>query len=317
MSSATGANKFKTIFTKYGIYFILLILIIFCSIISENFFSLKNLLNITRQISVSAIIALSEMILIVCGGINLGAGSMLCLSGIVSIYAYLATDSLFIGVVVAIVVGVLMGALNGLVTCYLGVNAFITTLATNMIFRGIINIWTGGQTIWDVRNYNIIGQGYIGVLPIPMLIMVAMIILFAFILRRTILGRRLLAIGGNESAAIATGINSKKFVFYAFLISGALCGLAGCVHLSRLNSGVPTAGEGMEMDAIAGAVIGGTSMNGGVASAIGVLVGSLIIGIINNILNLMDVMSYVQEVIKGIIIVVAVLLDTQTKKNIR
>lgn len=311
----TSKNQMGDIFSKYGIYLILVLIILVSSIISSNFFTVKNLLNVSRQISVTCIIALSEMVLLICGEISLAAGAQLCLSGMISIYSYLATGSLAVAVIVGIVVGVLLGAINGAVSCYLGVPAFITTLATNMAFRGTINVWTGGQTVSNIGDYNVIGQGYIASVPIPVIIMIFLVILMGFVVKNTILGRRLLAIGGNQNAAIATGINSKRYRFYAFLISGALAGLAGIVQLSRLNMGIPTAGEGAEMDAIAGAVIGGTSMSGGAGSAIGVLVGSLIIGIINNILNLMSVMSYVQDIIKGIIIILAVLLDMQTKRK--
>jgi len=306
-----------SIINKYGIYFILVLLLVLCSALSGNFFTVKNLLNISRQISVTTMIALCEMVLLICGGINLSAGAQLCLSGIISIYAYLATESVMLAVVVAILVGSFLGVINGVITCYLGVPAFITTLATNMIFRGVINVWTGGQTIWGIGGYSILGQGYIGIVPIPMIIMIIVVALIGFITKNTILGRRLLAIGGNQNAASASGVNVKMNTFIAFIISGALAGLAGAVHLSRLSMGIPTAGEGYEMDAIAGAVIGGTSMTGGVGSALGVLIGSLIIGVINNILNLTNVTSYVQDIIKGLIIVVAVLLDIQTKRNFK
>ena len=314
---SAGTLNAKTVFSKYGIYVILVLLIIMCSFISENFFTLSNLFNISRQISVTTIIALCEMILLICGGINLAAGSQLCMSGIVGIYVYLACGNLPIAVVAAVLWGALLGVVNGVITCYLDVPAFITTLATNMAFRGAINVFTGGQTISNLGGFNLLGQGYIWIIPIPVVIMVAMVVLIAFITQKTILGRRLLAIGGNLNAAAASGVNVRLFTFYAFIISGALAGLAGAVLLSRLNMGIPTAGEGYEMDAVAGAVIGGTSMSGGAGSALGVLVGSLIIGIINNILNLTNVMSYVQDIVKGAIIVLAVLLDIQTKNKLK
>ncbi len=303
------------IFNKYGIYFILLLLILISSFLSPTFFTSKNLLNVSRQVSVTVIIALCEMVLMIAGNINLAAGSQLCLAGIVSIYVYVGTESMFLAIVSAIGTGALLGAVNGVISSYMGVPAFITTLATNMVFRGSVNLWTKGQTVSEVKDFAKLGQGYIGIIPVPVIIMLLIVIIMAFVINRTILGRRLLAIGGNEAAANATGVNVRRYTFIAFMISGALAGLAGVIHLSRLNMGMPTAGDGYEMDAIAGAVIGGTSMAGGVGSAVGVLVGSLIIGVINNIMNLKNVMSYAQDVIKGIIIVVAVLLDMQTKRK--
>ena len=308
---------FTSLFNKYGIYFILVILVVACSIISPNFFTLKNLMNVSRQISVICIIALCEMILMVDGNICLSAGAQLCCSGILAIYAYLATESMFVALVVGIGTGALLGAFNGLIVSYLGVSAFITTLATNMIFRGVINIRTKGQTISKIKDFAKLGQGYVGKIPLPVIIMLGVVLIMGFILTRTILGRRLLAIGGNVEAAKASGINVRRYYFIAFIISGALAGLAGVIHLSRLNSGSPTAGDGYEMDAIAGAVIGGTSMEGGRGSALGVLIGSLIIGVIDNILNLMNVMSYTQDVIKGFIIIGAILLDLQTKRKFK
>lgn len=305
------------IFNKYGIYFILLLLVILCAALSPSFLTAKNLLNVSRQISVTTIIAMSEMVLLICGGISLSAGSQLCMSGIIGLYVYIATASMPLSIVVAVFVGALLGALNGAITCYLKVPAFITTLATNMIIRGGINVWTGGQTITSTEGFNSLGQGYVGGVPIPVIVMLLVVLAIGFMVKRTILGRRLLAIGGNPSAAAASGIHVDNHVFIAFILSGALAGLAGIIHISRLNMGMPTAGEGYEMDAIAGAVIGGTSMSGGSGTAIGVLVGSLIIGIINNILNLTSVMSYVQNIIKGAIIVLAVLLDIQTKRKMR
>ncbi len=321
MSELSGKTRKSTdigaVVGKYGIYLILIALIIICSFISPNFMTLNNVMNVLRQISVIAIIALAEMILMVDSNICLSAGSQLCMAGLVAIYAYLATESMIVAVIVGILVGGVLGAVNGLIASFLGVSAFITTLATSMIFRGMVNIYTKGQSIAKIGNFSSLGQGYVGVIPIPVIIMLICVVLMGFVLKRTILGRRLLAIGGNVNAARASGINVKMYCFIAFVFSGALTGLAGVIHLSRLNMGSPTAGQGYEMDAIAGAVIGGTSMEGGSGSAFGVLIGSMMIGVINNIMNLMNITAYAQDIIKGIIIIVAILVDLQTKKKYR
>ena len=304
-----------TVVGKGGIYIILLLLVIISSFLSDKFLTSRNLLNVSRQISVVTILSLGEMLLMISGGIDLSVGSQAALCGFAGIASYMGTGSMALAIIAGMLAGCVLGVVNGTVAALLKVPAFIATLGTNMIFRGAVNVYTGGQVISEVNDFAKFGQGYVWKLPIPILVMIIVILVIGFVMRKTIYGRRLMAVGGNYDAARASGIKVRLVQFSAYVFSGALAGLAGVVLLSRLNSGIPTAAEGYELDAIAGAVIGGVSMTGGAGTAIGVFAGALIIGIINNILNLTGVMSYVQNIVKGAIIIGAVLLDMQTKRK--
>lgn len=309
-------KRMRSITSRYGIVFVLIIMVIACSFASPVFMTKTNLLNVLRQVCVYSLIACAEGILIISGNIDLAAGSTVCACGIAAIPVYVATGSTPIALIFAIAFGVALNAISGFFIAFLKVPAFITTLAMQMAVRGAVKVYTGGVVVTQTgENFTLMGQGYLFGVPIPVYVMLAATLILWVVLDLTRFGRNLFAVGGNFEAARASGINVDRYRFYSYLLSGAFIGLAGYMFASRVNSGIPTACTGYEGQGISAAVIGGVGMGGGTGSAWGVLVGAVIIGVISNILNLLGVDSYMQEVINGAIILVAVVLDLQTKKK--
>ncbi len=300
---------------KYGIYLVLLAMIIISAIISPNFLDSKNLMNIARQISVTTIIAFGQTLLIICGMIDLSSGSVIALSGVLGVSVYMATGSLTFSLVAGVLIGALTGLISGVFVTKYKMPPFIVTMAMQLVARGAVYLYTGGQPIYQIGDFKKLGQGSVGFLPIPVLFMILVAVCCWIILNRMRFGRYLYAIGGNEDASHASGINVSSVKIQAFIVSGVFAGLAGVLLMSRLNAGLPQAGINYEFDAITAAIIGGTSFTGGIGTASGTLVGAFIMGILNNILNLMNVQSYVQQILKGAIIVAAVAIDISTKSK--
>lgn len=319
-TKAQGGNKLlkdlKGMSNKYGIVLVLMLLILVSSLLTPVFFTSSNLLNIMRQTCVITLIAFAEGSLILSGGIDLSAGATTCMCGLLAIPIYVATGSTAIALVASILIGVMLYAITGFFVAAFNVPAFVATLAMNMAVRGACKLYTGGVVITQTgENFTLMGQGYLFGIPIAVYVMLfAGVVLWA-VLDRTRFGRNLFAVGGNPEAARASGINVRHYRFYSFIFAGAFIGLAGYMMASRVNSGIPTAGAGYEGQGISAAIIGGVGFAGGTGSAWGILVGAIIMGVISNILNLMQVDSYLQEVINGLIILVAVILDLQTKKK--
>lgn len=311
-----GRNKVAQIISQFGIVVVLLVLIIISSILSENFLTVSNMLNIARQTCVISLVAFAEATLIISGMIDLSAGSCLCLTGILAIPVYVSTESIPLAMLAAVLSAMALYAVCGVLVAWFDVPPFVATLAMMGAARGAAKLYTGGATITNTGEYfKLMGQGYIGNIPIPVFVMLIAAFALWVILSKTCFGRNLYAIGGNAEAARASGINVKMYRIYAFMLSGIFVGLAGYMLTSRMNSGVPTAGNGYEGQGISAAIIGGVGFSGGTGNAWGVLAGAIVMGIISNILNLTRVDSYVQEIINGVIIVLAVILDIQTKKR--
>lgn len=312
-----GYTIFRKILAEYGIFFITLGLIIICSFLHENFLSSRNLLNIARQISVIGLLTFAEAILLISGQIDLSVGAAMAVSGVLAIDIYTATNSIILGTVGGIIIGIVISAVNGLVVSRLSIPAFIATLAMQMAARGAVLIYTGGIIKSNIGEFRTIGQGYFGQIPIPVIILLVSAVLMWILLEKTTIGRKLFACGGNVDAARASGINVKNTILFSYIVAGALTGLAGALQMARLNSSLPTAGEGFEGTAIASAIIGGIAFAGGEGNIWGALIGALIMGILSNILNLMSVNSYMQDILNGLIIVAAVALDLRSKKGKR
>jgi inositol transport system permease protein len=308
-------EKFKntSIKEKYSIFIVLFVMIFLCSILNKNFLSSSNLSNIMKQLAVSTILAYGEMLLIISGMLDLSSGSVLALSGVLSIMSYQATGSLIIAVIVAIVVAVACNLINALMITNLNAPPFIATLVMMQVARGVALLITNGQNILQLKKYVIFGQGYIGPVPISILITIAITIIIWYVLRHTRLGRSLYAIGGNEEASVAAGIKVKKNKYLVFVINGILVGIAGILFMSRVNAGLPNGAIGYEMEGLTAAIVGGTSFSGGVGSTMGTLAGALIIGCLNNIMNLVGVDSYIQQIVKAVIIALAVIWDIRSK----
>jgi inositol transport system permease protein len=301
---------------KNGIFFILITIFVLSSIFVSGFFTQANLTNVLRQITVVTILALGATFVIILGHINVAYGSEIALTGCIACAAMVATNNVPIAVLAALAVGLLIGCINGYVITKFGIPAFIMTLAVTTVARGSVLLFTKGAPITGMgRQFLVIGQGNLGFMPVSVLILIILFIITWILLNKTSFGRYIFAVGGNENAAIASGIKSKVVVMKAFILDGALTAIAGVVLMSRINSGQPAAGVSYEFDAITAVVVGGTSLSGGSGSIVGTVVGAIIVGIINNVQNLLNVNTYWQQIVKGLIILFAVILDVISKRR--
>ncbi len=305
----------SSISRSYGIYIALFAMIILSSVINPNFFSAENISNVTRQISVTTILAFGETILIICGLLDLSCGSVLALAGLLSVISYKATGSMAVAFAVAIGVALFCNYLNAMMVALLNAPAFIATLAMQTMARGCALLLTKGQDVYQIGNYTKVGQGSIGFIPIPLLFLVGLFLATWYILNNTRFGRALYAVGGNQEAAKASGINVRGTKVTAFMVNGLFVGIAGVLFMSRVNAGLPNGAINYEFQGLTSSIIGGTSFTGGVGTAGGTVVGSFIVGFLNNILNLANVNSYLQQIVRGAIIALAVIYDIWTKNR--
>ncbi|MBU5313911.1 ribose ABC transporter permease [Tissierella carlieri] len=296
----------------------LIIFSVIISILNPRFLTMGNLLNVFRQTSINAIIAAGMTFVILSAGIDLSVGSILGFSGAVGAKMLASGYNIWLSLLAAIVIGAVAGIVNGIIITKGKVQPFIATLAIMILLRGATMVFTSGRPI-PVSGEHIsgvfrwIGTGEVLGIPVPIAIMIIVFIVCYYILNHTQYGRHLYAVGGNEEASLLSGVNTAKIKILAYTASGILAAIAGIIVTSRLSSAQPTSGEGYELDAIAAVVLGGTSLVGGQGTIIGTIIGALIIGILNNALNLMDVQSYYQMIAKAIVIIVAVLLDKKEK----
>lgn len=292
-------------------------LVILCAIITfvaPTFLTLSNITNVFTQVSVNAIIAVGMTFVILTGGIDLSVGSTLAISGALAASIIKSTGNIFLAVIVASLVGIGIGLINGILISKGKLQAFIATLATMTIFRGATLVFTNGTPISKLPEAFVnVGNGKIGFLPMPVIITVIVSTIAIYVLSQTKLGRYVYALGGNEDSARLSGINTTKIKTLVYVISGFASSIAGVIIASRIGSASPNAGIGFELDAIAAVVIGGTSLSGGEGKITGTLIGALIIGVLNNGLNIMNVSPFYQLIVKGLVILTAVLLDKKNK----
>jgi len=306
--------KLTDMIRQYGILIGLIGLISAFSILSERFFTLSNMLIVMRQTSVVAFLAFGMTFVILGAGIDLSVGSVLAISGAVCA-GVMQNGNVFFAILAGLAVGSALGIFNGLVITKLRIPAFIATLAMMAIARGGTLVYTGGRPITGLpSSFAFLGRGYIGNIPFPIILMLFIFILAYIILKLTRFGRYVYATGGNIDAARASGIKVNNVIISNFAISGLLSGLTGIILASRLNSAQPTAGTGYELDAIAAVVLGGTNLFGGEGELWGTLVGAFIMGILNNGLNMLNVSSFYQQVVKGVVILIAVTVAQSGKK---
>lgn len=278
---------------------------------SSIFLTSKNIFNVLRQIAPNVFLACGMLMVIILGGIDLSVGMVIALSGCfaagcVSRYGLPIPVAFIIG----ILIGMAVGMFNGIWIAKTTIPPFIVTLASMNISKGLAQVYTGGSPVRVVNDeWQFLGAGYVGPVPVPVILMVIVLIITAIILNKTQLGRHIYAVGGNPQAAVFSGISTAKVKFLVHTYSGIMAGLAGVVWASRMYSGQPTAGEGAEMDAIAAVVVGGTSMAGGSGKIGGMIIGAIIIGVLNNGLNLMNVNTSWQYCVKGVVILLAVFTD--------
>ncbi len=314
MASRFGNGVVKYFKDNIGIIIALFAMCIFLVIFPTTrttFLTPSNVFNILRQNASNLFLATGMTMVIILGGIELSVGSVIALSGCVAAGCVVNLGlPEAVGFLAAIGVGALVGMFNGLVICKTDIPPFIVTLASMNIAKGIALVYTQGAPIRCMTDaFKFPGAGYVGPVPTPVILMAIVFVLAALIINRTQLGRHIYAVGGNAQAAKFSGINVSKVKFIVYTYTGIMSGLAGVVVASRLYSGQPTAGDGAEMDAIAAVVVGGTSMSGGSGRIGGTLIGVLIIGVLNNGLNLMGVDSNWQYIVKGLVILLAVYVD--------
>ncbi len=299
---------------RYQSIIALVIFSIIIALMNDRFMTFSNIMNILRQTSINSIIAAGMTFVILTGGIDLSVGSTLAYSGAMAAMLIGRGVSPVFAVLAALVVGTAIGMLNGVIIAKGKLQPFIVTLATMTVFRGATLVFTDGKPIStgyeaNAELYSQIGNGYVGAIPIPIIIMVLVFALGYYVLTQTTFGRYVYALGGNEEATKLSGVSTSKIKILVYGISGFFAASAGIIITARLSSAQPTAGQGYELDAIAAVVLGGTSLAGGFGSIMGTVTGALIIGILNNALNLMNVSSYYQLLVKGMVILIAVLID--------
>jgi putative xylitol transport system permease protein len=313
------------ILQRYGIFIALALVCVTLAVISENFLSTRNILNVLRQTSINGILAIGMTFVILTRGIDLSVGSVVALAGIVAAsFATTASTGMVVGapypalvaIIVGLAVGMACGGVSGIIVARFHVPAFVATLGMLSAARGLTLIYSGGRPIPAlVEDFRWIGTGSIWGVPVPIFLLLGTFALAHFVLTQTRFGRHVYAVGGNPHAAKVSGLPVKGIRFSVYVISGALAGLAGMILAARTGSALPQAGIAYELDAIAAVVIGGTSLAGGVGRVTGTLIGALLIGVMNNGLDLLGVQSYYQQVIKGLLIVVAVMLDQSKNKQ--
>jgi ribose transport system permease protein len=298
----------------------LIVLIVAVSLASPDFLDVGNLLNVLRQTSINAVIAMGMTFVILTAGIDLSVGAILALCGAFAASLIASGSGLLIAMPIVLLAGLALGAVSGLIITYGAVQPFIATLVSMTVLRGAVLVFSNGTPI-DASSgaasnaFGNLGAGYVFGIPIPVIAAAIVFALCWVALTQTRFGRYVYAIGGNENVTRLSGVNVTLIKIVVYAVSGLLSALAGIILTARLESAQPTAGVGYELDAIAAVVVGGTSLAGGIGSMTGTLIGALIIGILNNALNLMDVSAYYQMIAKGAVILLAVLVDRRGAQN--
>ncbi len=299
------------LFKKYGIFLALVILFVFFSLMNSVFFTTSNLFNVARQVSFLGIAAVGMTFTLLLGGIDLSIGSVISLVNVVAATLMVQHGfSPIVACLIGIALGTFLGFLNGWAIANIGIPPLIVTLCALTIWEGVAYILSKGMPIFGFpQSFSFLGQGYLGVVPIPVIVMVVILIIGAFILNKTYFGRHFYAVGGNEEAAFLSGINVKKVKYLAYTLSGFFASVAGIVILSRTSSGQAITGKGFEFLVLTAIALGGVSVNGGVGRVSNIVAGVFIIGVLTNGLVILNISQYVQMVIKGLVLFTAVAFD--------
>lgn len=309
-------DRVNDLLKRYGMVLILVLMVIVMTVVEPVFIKSANIINIFKQVAVIGTLAYGVTLIIITGGIDLSSGSVVALVGVVTASLAGPTGNIFIAMAIGLLVGAACGGVNGFILAKTGIPPFIVTLGMMTVARGLALTYSGGRPISDIaESFLYVGTGKIGFLPVPVLIFLLMGLITHIILRKTPFGKKIYAIGGNEQAAKVCGINVKKSIIIIYTYAGIMSAVGGIILTARVSSGNPTAGLSYELDAIASAVIGGTSLTGGVGFISGTIIGALIIGVLNNGLTLIGVSPYLQQIVKGVIIVGAVVLDAYRNKR--
>jgi len=325
--NSTGIKRYATVLARFQSLIALFILCVALTLLTDKFLTVDNAWNVMRQISVNICIATGMTLVVLTAGIDLSVGSLLAISGAVAAGLLknglqFPSQNLYVGftllgsVIAALIVGSGLGFFNGWTITKFRVPPFVATLAMLTIARGLTFLWTKGFPISNLGpDFDYIGMGWFLGIPLPVWISTVIVAMAVFLTRQTRLGRYIYAIGGNENAARLSGISISKVKIAVYTIAGALAAIGGVMVTSRLDSAQPNAGMSYELDAIAAVVIGGTSLSGGKGSILGTVLGAIIIGVLNNGLVLLDVSPFWQQVVKGFVILMAVIIDKANSKN--
>lgn len=307
-----------SIYKKYGTFLVLIFLALVVTVINPDFLQLNNIMNIFRQVSINGLIALGMTFVILTGGIDLSVGAILGLSGMVLGLMISSGTSDLIAIPAVLLLGGVLGYINGFFIAKVKLQAFIVTLATMTMYRGITMIISDGIPAMGLTKnspvLDFFSQGSLLGVPFPMIVFVIVFLILMVLLQNTVFGRGVYAIGGNEEVARLSSIPTNRVNSLVYVISGVMSALAGVILTSRLSSAQPTAGTGFELDAIAAVVIGGTSLAGGRGRIFGTFIGVLIMGVLNNGLNIIGVSAFYQQFIKGLVILLAVILDRKSAR---
>lgn len=305
------------IFKKFSTIIILIAIITIFSISSSNFLTVNNILNVLRQVSVISILTAGMTFVIISGGMDLTVGAYLGLTGVIA--AKFMSDMgmpIFISILLTVIIVTFFGVITGLLIVALNVSAIVITLGMMTVVRGLAYIISGGLPIYSIPDSIIyLGQGYILGIPVPVIIMLILVALMGFILKKSYFGRYIYAIGGNVDAAKLAGIAVNKIIISLYAISAFLASIAGIVLSGRISSGAPASGTGTEMDVVTAVVIGGVSVNGGKGTMLGAFLGAVIMGILSNGLTILNIGEYYQQVVKGIVLILAVTFDVLANKE--
>ena len=301
----------KQILKKFSTLIILVVLVVIFSVASPNFLRVNNLLNVLRQVAVIGILTAGMTYVIISGGMDLTVGAYLGLSGVA-----LAGVPVPAAVILTIVLMTVIGIVTGALIVGLNVSAIVITLGMMTVVRGLAYIFSGGLPVYDIPDLIVfLGQGYVAGIPVPVIIMVIIVVIAGLILKYSYFGRYVYAIGGNVEAAKLAGVSVNKITISLYGISAFLASIAGIVLTGRISSGAPASGTGTEMDVVTAVVIGGISVNGGKGSMLGAFLGAVIIGVLSNGLTIMNIGEYYQQVVKGLVLILAVAFDVLANKE--
>lgn len=304
-------NKAGNIIKKNMVLLLLFLLVLFFSLTTRNFFSLNNATNLLRQTSVIGIMSMGFALVMIAGGLDLSVGSIISMVGCVSAICIVnAGLPIWFSCLIGVLIAIAISAINAAIILTTGMPAMICTLAMQQVLQGLNYMLTGAAPVYGMPDsVKVLGQGYLWIIPVPVIIMVACFIVGGFIMKRTYIGRYFYAVGSNPEATRLSGLSCKKIQMLSYLINGVFCGIAGVVMMSRLFSGQPKAGSGYEMDVITACVIGGIAFSGGKGTISGLIEGVLIMGVLSNGLGVKGVDSYTQLVFKGIVLILVVGID--------
>ncbi len=316
LTSKRASRKATGSFTQFGLLAALVIMIVAISIARPVFLKPDNIVNVLRQVSMNGILSIGLTFVILTGGIDLSVGSLVAVTSVIAGNLLLQGYDAWVAVLVAVLASVLFGFFNGTMIAYFGLPPFIATLAGQTIGRGFAYVYSDGKP-YSVSNkaFLAIGKGSFLGIPIPVIILFVLCAIAMLVLARTTFGRHIYAFGGNRNATKLAGVKTKFVEMMAYVISALMAGVVGVILSARISSGQPTAGLGYELDAIAAVAIGGTSMSGGVGTLTGTILGFIIIGVLSNALTLLNVSSFYQQIVKGAIILIAVLIDMRGKRK--